>query len=85
MTGRRLPLIWSQRLRMSSLSSHQNTYSLLDAAALATTTQLDFSDPDFAPDFTAVSFYKIFGFPDLGGLIVRKRSGHILQVRGHLS
>lgn len=81
MTGRRLPLHWPGQLRKSSILSHQNTYSLLDAAALATTTGLDFSDPDAAPDFTTVSFYKIFGFPDLGGLLVRKASGHILQWR----
>ena len=81
MTGRRLPLSWIRKLRHSNVPSHQNTYSLLDAAALATTTQLDFSDPDSAPDFTAVSFYKIFGFPDLGALIVRKESGHILGWR----
>jgi molybdenum cofactor sulfurtransferase len=81
MTGRRLPPSWTRRLRQSSVPSHQNTYSLLDAAALATTTQLDFSDPDSAPDFTAISFYKIFSFPHLGALIVRKESGHILGWR----
>jgi molybdenum cofactor sulfurtransferase len=81
MTGRRLPLSWTRRLRQSNVPTHQNTYSLLDAAVLATATQLDFSDPDAAPDFTAVSFYKIFGFPDLGALIVRKESGHILGWR----
>jgi molybdenum cofactor sulfurtransferase len=81
MTGRRRPLSWTRRLRQSSAMAHQNTYSLLDAAALATTTQLDFSDPDSAPDFTALSFYKIFGFPDLGALIVRRKSGHILSWR----
>jgi molybdenum cofactor sulfurtransferase len=81
MTGRRLPLQWTGKLRHSTKVHHQNTYSLLDAAALATTTQLDFSDPDTAPDFTALSFYKIFGFPDLGALIVRKKSGHILSWR----
>lgn len=81
MTGRRLPLSWISKLRQSTKAHHQNTYSLLDAAALATTTQLDLSDPDTAPDFTAVSFYKIFGFPDLGALIVRKKSGHILSWR----
>lgn len=81
MTGRRLPLQWTKRLRESRLPSHQNTYSLLDAAALATTTELNLSDPDSAPDFTAVSFYKIFGFPDIGALIVRKGSGHILGWR----
>lgn len=81
MTGRRLPLSWTNKLRQSTKTYHQSTYSLLDAAALATTTQLDFSDPDTAPDFTALSFYKIFGFPDLGALIVRKKSGHILSWR----
>jgi molybdenum cofactor sulfurtransferase len=61
--------------------AHQNTYSLLDAAALATTSPLNFSCPDEAPDFTVLSFYKVFGFPDLGALIVRKKSGHILTWR----
>ncbi|KAK6604102.1 MOSC N-terminal beta barrel domain-containing protein [Botrytis cinerea] len=81
MTGRRLPLSWSKKLRRSTRISHQNTYSLLDAAGLATTTQLDFSDPDASPDFTVLSFYKIFGFPDLGALIVRRKSAHILTWR----
>ncbi|KAF7853888.1 hypothetical protein EAF04_010554 [Stromatinia cepivora] len=81
MTGRRLPLSWSKKLRTSTRISHQNTYSLLDAAGLATTAQLDFSDPDAAPDFTVLSFYKIFGFPDLGALIVRRKSAHILTWR----
>jgi molybdenum cofactor sulfurtransferase len=79
MTGRRLPLRWPRKLRNSS--TIQNTYSLLDAAALTTTAPLDFSDPESAPDFTAVSFYKIFGFPDLGGLIVRRATGHVLTWR----
>ncbi|KAB5580638.1 pyridoxal phosphate-dependent transferase [Coniochaeta sp. 2T2.1] len=81
LTGRRLPLSWLRQLRDSQ--PLQNTYSLLDAAALAMTSPLDhlFSDPLSAPDFTCVSFYKIFGFPDLGGLIVRWDSGHILALR----
>ncbi|KUJ22541.1 putative molybdenum cofactor sulfurase, partial [Mollisia scopiformis] len=81
MTGRRLPLNWSKKLRHSTAPLHQNSYTLLDAAALATTAQIDLSDPESAPDFTALSFYKIFGFPDLGGLIIRKNSGHILSWR----
>ncbi|KAG0650883.1 Molybdenum cofactor sulfurase [Hyphodiscus hymeniophilus] len=81
MTGRRLPLSWTATLRQSPKPHLQNTYSLLDAAALATTTQLDLSDPENAPDFVALSFYKIFGFPDLGALIIRKKSGHILSWR----
>jgi molybdenum cofactor sulfurtransferase len=81
MTGRRLPLSWTGRLRASNHPAHQDTYSLLDAAALATTSPLNqiFSDPNTAPDFTSVSFYKIFGYPDLGALIVRKASGNILR------
>jgi molybdenum cofactor sulfurtransferase len=83
MTGRRLPLSWTGRLRNSHILAHQNTYSLLDAAALASTSSLEhvFADPEAAPDFTSLSFYKIFGFPDLGALIVRKTSGHVLQWR----
>lgn len=81
MTGRRLPLSWPGKLRRSTQPCHHDTYTLLDAAALATTRPLNslFEDPDSAPDFTALSFYKIFGFPDLGGLIVRKASGRILH------
>jgi len=80
MTGRRLPLSWSGRLRNSSLPIHQNSYSLLDAAALSTTSSLAkvFQDPQLAPDFTSLSFYKIFGFPDLGALIVSFTMAKIL-------
>lgn len=81
LSGRRLPLSWTKKLRESK--PLQNTYSLLDAAALAMTSPMEhvFADPDAAPDFACVSFYKIFGFPDLGGLVVRKDSGHILTLR----
>ncbi|KAI1155234.1 PLP-dependent transferase [Nemania diffusa] len=81
MTGRRLPLSWSWRARHSE--SLQNTYTLLDAAALAMTYPMEniFQDPDRAPDFTCFSLYKIFGFPDVGALVVRKDSGHILTLR----
>lgn len=40
-----------------------------------------FQDVDQAPDFTCLSLYKIFGFPDLGALVVRRASGHILTLR----
>jgi molybdenum cofactor sulfurtransferase len=76
-SGRRLPLNWSGELR----SSRWNYYSLLDAASLLTTSPLDLSDTSAAPDFTALSFYKIFGFPDLGALIVRRDSCSILRKR----
>ncbi|KAL8778658.1 MAG: hypothetical protein Q9213_007306 [Squamulea squamosa] len=81
MNGRRLPLGWLGRLRRSASKANREMYSLLDAAALVATTQLDLSDHENAPDFTALSFYKIFGFPDLGALIVRKDAGHVLLKR----
>ena len=83
MNGRRLPLTWPGKLRVSPHEQHQNVYSLLDAAAFASTAQLDLSDWESAPDFTALSFYKIFGYPDLGALLVRKRASHILRRRSY--
>ncbi len=80
MNGRRLPLHWPGRLRATNSASRE-VYTLLDAAAFVATGQLDLSDEKNAPDFVALSFYKIFGFPDLGALIVRKKSGHVLKAR----
>lgn len=77
LTGRRCPWEWAQKLR----TAHPNYYSLLDAAALVSTAPLDLSDVQSAPDFTVLSFYKIFGFPNLGALIVRRASGDILRGR----
>ncbi|TID27351.1 PLP-dependent transferase [Venturia nashicola] len=76
MNGRRLPLDWCRQLRQLKY-----TYSLLDAAALVSTSPLDLSDPLVAPDFTVLSLYKPFGFPDLGALIVRRSSAHVFQSR----
>lgn len=83
MNGRRLPLTWPGELRASSHPQHQNVYSLLDAAAFVSTAQLDLSDWHNAPDFTALSFYKTFGYPDLGALLVRKTAGHVLRGRSY--
>ncbi len=79
MNGRRLPLSWTSQLRSSKLGTY--VYSLLDAAAMVSTSPLDLSDTSKAPDFTVLSFYKIFGFPDLGALIVRNESASVLQRR----
>lgn len=81
MNGRRLPLTWPSTLRSSTSLNHRNTYTLLDVAALVSTSPLDLSDPTIAPDFTVLSFYKIFGFPNLGALIVRKASAHVFDHR----
>ncbi|KAL4972423.1 pyridoxal phosphate-dependent transferase [Aspergillus desertorum] len=77
MTGRRTPRSWPGRVRRN----HRNTYVLWDAAAYASTSPLDLSDAESAPDFTAVSLYKIFGYPDVGCLIVRKAAAGVLQQR----
>lgn len=76
MNGRRLPLDWPSRVR-----THSHAYTLLDIAALASTTPLDLSNPSTAPDFLTLSFYKIFGFPDLGALIVRKSAARLFDKR----
>jgi len=78
MNGRRLPLSWSGRIRNAAA---QDMYTLLDAASLVSTSPLDLSNASLAPDFTVMSLYKIFGFPDLGALVVRKAAGHVLRRR----
>ena len=81
MNGRRLPMMsWSGAIR-SSNTSNGEVFTLLDAAAYVATAQLDLSDLDNTPDFIVLSFYKIFGLPDLGALIVRKASSHVLGER----
>lgn len=79
--GRRLPLSWTGRVRSSNGVKFKKMYTLLDAAALVSTSPLDLSNISMAPDYTVLSFYKIFGFPDLGALIVRKDSILPLQRR----
>lgn len=78
MNGRRLPLAWLENFQPESQRSH---YVLLDVAAFVSTSPLDFSDHTKAPDFMSMSFYKIYGFPDLGALIVRKSAAHVFQKR----
>jgi molybdenum cofactor sulfurtransferase len=53
----------------------------MDAASLASTIALDLSHTDSSPDFVAISFYKIFGLPDLGALLVQKRHFPLSQRR----
>jgi molybdenum cofactor sulfurtransferase len=71
MDGRRFPLSWAAKFRGHGA---KKTYTLLDAAALVCSSPLDLSRAESAPDFTVLSFYKIFGFPDLGALIVRREA-----------
>ncbi|KJZ72645.1 Molybdenum cofactor sulfurase [Hirsutella minnesotensis 3608] len=72
MDGRRNPISWAGRLKRVTADQGERLFTLLDAASLGATSQLDLSSPDFAADFTVLSLYKIFGFPDLGVLLVRR-------------
>lgn len=83
MNGRRLPLDWCRDIREATSTSRKPIFTLLDAAALVSTSALRLNDMDSAPDFIVLSLYKIFGFPDLGALIVRKASSHIFQHRNY--
>ncbi|PVH90513.1 hypothetical protein DM02DRAFT_547655, partial [Periconia macrospinosa] len=44
-----------------------------------TTTSLDLSNPDTAPGFLTMSFYKMYGFPDLGALVVRRPAAYLFD------
>ncbi|KAJ5376705.1 hypothetical protein N7509_013591 [Penicillium cosmopolitanum] len=77
LNGRRLPLRWCKEIRAASNGG--NVFTLLDAASMVSTSPLDIGA--VAPDFTALSFYKIFGFPDLGALIVKKSVSHLFDRR----
>jgi molybdenum cofactor sulfurtransferase len=64
-SGVKHPLEWIERAR--ALGYH----TLLDAAAFVPTSRLDLRQ--HAPDFVALSFYKMFGFPTgVGALLARK-------------
>lgn len=81
MDGRRYPLSWAKKLKNSQTQSSPRILTLLDAASLSATSQLDLSHPDFAADFVVLSLYKIFGFPDLGVLLVRRSAESIFNHR----
>ena len=71
-SGVKHPLEWIE------LAHKQDWDVLLDCAAFAPTSRLDLSM--WEPDFVAVSFYKMFGYPTgLGALIARRRTVERLQ------
>ncbi|KAK7564082.1 hypothetical protein IWX92DRAFT_432697 [Phyllosticta citricarpa] len=75
-----LPLRWTGDVRKSSHT--RGTFTLLDAAAFATGC-LNLSDLSTVPDFTCLSFYKIFGFPHLGALIIIRKSPEVAELIRH--
>jgi molybdenum cofactor sulfurtransferase len=81
MDGRRYPLSWAKELKNNQTQSSSRTLTLLDAASLSATSQLDLSHHEFAADFIVLSLYKIFGFPDLGVLLVRRSAESVFNHR----
>ncbi|KAF4344468.1 molybdenum cofactor sulfurase [Fusarium beomiforme] len=81
MDGQRYPLTWAIDLQNQIHQSQYRLLTLLDASSFAATSCLDFSDPNLAPDFTVFSLYKIFGFPDLGALLVKRSSEWVFENR----
>jgi molybdenum cofactor sulfurtransferase len=81
LSGYRPPLDWCSQIYKLRKHHDQRIYSLYDAAARLSTAPLDFGSPLDAPDFTALSFYKIFGLPDLGALVIRKECSDIFSHR----
>lgn len=79
MCGRRYPLKWAHETR--ECTENNKYFTLVDAAAYASTSPLTLGDSEMAPDFTVVSFTKIFGFPNLAALIVRKEAAHVFRWR----
>lgn len=77
-SGKRYPTKkWLKRIAMAGKHNKNNTYTLIDAAAISSTCPPDLSNNnDCGPDFVVLSFYKIFGLPDLGALIINKRIQH---------
>ncbi|KFA50191.1 hypothetical protein S40293_03714 [Stachybotrys chartarum IBT 40293] len=79
--GRRYPLGWAKKLHDRYQDAGSPIFTLLDAASLSATSPLDLSNPEFAADFVVLSLYKIFGFPDLGVLMVRRSAEAVFDRR----
>ncbi|CAM1507077.1 Fc.00g067180.m01.CDS01 [Cosmosporella sp. VM-42] len=81
MDGKRYPLSWSKDLKERFSGLTPRILTMLDASSFSATSRLDLSDRNLAPDFTVLSLYKIFGFPDLGALIVRRSAESVFDDR----
>lgn len=85
MSGRKIPMSYCEQIRRNASDAGRRIFTMLDVASLASTSPLDLSDVSKAPDFITLSFYKIFGFPDLGALIVRKESAYPLMAKRYFA
>lgn len=81
MTGRRYPLSWTKHHETHEDRHLPPLYTLLDAASFCASSPLNLGSADFAADFVALSLYKIFGFPDLGALLVRRSAERVFDNR----
>jgi molybdenum cofactor sulfurtransferase len=81
MDGRRYPLTWAKDMQTAPQDPGHQVLTLLDASSFVATSRLDLSNPQVAPDFTVLSLYKIFGFPDLGALLVKRSSEWVFNNR----
>ncbi|RGP62466.1 molybdenum cofactor sulfurase [Fusarium longipes] len=81
MDGKRYPLSWTKDIQTASHSPGHRILTFLDASSFVATSRLDLSNPNVTPDFTVLSLYKIFGFPDLGALLVKRSSESVFDNR----
>ncbi|XP_067425987.1 molybdenum cofactor sulfurase [Emydura macquarii macquarii] len=80
-SGSKYPLSWIQEIKSGKLCPIKTPgkwFVLLDAASFVSTSPLDLTVHQ--PDFIAISFYKIFGFPTgLGALLVNNQIAPFLR------
>ncbi|KAF4958621.1 hypothetical protein FSARC_10978 [Fusarium sarcochroum] len=81
MDGKRYPLNWADDLQNIQQDLDHQILTLLDASSFVATSRLDLGNTTVAPDFTVLSLYKIFGFPDLGALLVKRSSEWVFDHR----
>ncbi|GKU00620.1 molybdenum cofactor sulfurase [Fusarium langsethiae] len=81
MDGRRYPLSWAKDIQTAPHNNGHQVLTLLDASSFVATSRLDLSNPQVTPDFIVLSLYKIFGFPDLGALLVKRSSESVFDSR----
>ncbi|KAG8675215.1 hypothetical protein FPOAC2_01264 [Fusarium poae] len=81
MDGKRYPLSWTKHIQTTPQNTGHHILTLLDASSFVATSHLDLSNSQISPDFTVLSLYKIFGFPDLGALLVKRSSEWVFNNR----
>ena len=70
--GKKYPLDWINKFANTNIGQKFNSgrwFTCLDAAAFLPTNRLDLTK--YPADFVVMSFYKIFGYPNIGALIVK--------------